>query len=215
MAKFYDATMRQCEAMCLGAWRSELLQGASGTVLEIGSGTGVNLPHYSDRVQRLILVEPDKHMRHRLSERAKEAAIQRIEIASYGAECIDIEDGTIDCVVSTLVLCSVNDQAASLREIHRLLRPGGTLLLIEHVYAQEYPSVARWQRLLSPFWKVMCCNCHLNRNTRQAVLQAGFDTVHVEDVQLQEAPSVIKHAIKGVARRQDHEGSSSGDRNPW
>ncbi|MBT5877306.1 MAG: class I SAM-dependent methyltransferase [Candidatus Latescibacteria bacterium] len=215
MAKFYDATMRQCEQACLGSWRSELLQSAAGTVLEIGSGTGVNLPHYSDNVQRLILVEPDKHMRHRLTARAKEPGNEHVEIASFGAESIDIEDETIDCVVSTLVLCSVSDQAASLSEIHRLLKPGGTLLLIEHVFAQQNPSVARWQKLLSPLWRVMCCNCHLNRNTRQAVHQAGFDTVQVEDTQMQEAPSVIKYAIKGVAHKQERRDSPAGVQNPW
>jgi ubiquinone/menaquinone biosynthesis C-methylase UbiE len=104
-------------------------------------------------------------------------------------------------VVSTLVLCSVEDQKTSLDEIYRLLRPGGTLRLIEHVVADSDPKTLRWQKILNPVWNFMCCNCHLTRDTASAIEQAGFRTDRLERAMIEEAPSVVKYNLRGIAEK--------------
>lgn len=198
-AKFYDATMREVEEACLGAWRAELLAKTTGDVLEIGAGTGVNLPYYPAGLRRLVLSEPDDNMRSLLSERAVSSGMSQAEVIASGAEGIDHPDASFDGVVSTLVLCSAGDPATALREIYRVLRPGGVFFVIEHVLAEHNPRIIKWQRLFNPIWKFMCCGCHLTRNTAAAIEQAGFVTNQLEQVRLESTPAVIQTGIKGMA----------------
>jgi SAM-dependent methyltransferase len=203
MAGIYDWFMRDLERACGDAWRKELLGGLDGAeVLEIGAGTGRNLEHYP-RLGRLVLAEPDPHMRKtlepRVSARAPEIAPDAT-IVTYGAESLDAPDASFDVVVSTLVLCSVGDVARSLSEMRRVLRPGGKLVFLEHVGAED-PKRRAWQRRIEPVWRPLAGNCHLCRDTKRSIEDAGFslETFVAEDA-LKALP-IIRSTIRGVARR--------------
>ena len=155
----------------MGERRARLLAGARGAVLEIGGGTGANLPHYRD-VERVTVSEPDPFMRRRLSPKL-EAALVPVEVSEAGAEALTFPDGSFDTVVSTLVLCTVPDQGSALAEVRRVLRPGGRLLFIEHVRAEG--SAARWQDRIEPVWGCVFGGCHPNRDTLVAIEAAGFE----------------------------------------
>ena len=200
MAKFYDVSMRKVEERCLGAWRSELLGEVSGDVLEIGSGTGVNLPYYPNTVKRLVLSEPDSNMRKQLQQKVSKLNREHISITQFSAESIDFPDASFDCVVSTLVLCSVTDQPICLREFRRVLRPGGKLVFLEHVAAEQDLRLYHWQKFFEPLWTFMGCNCHLTRNTESEIRQAGFNPVLIDRVSMEGAPPVVRPVIKGVAQ---------------
>jgi ubiquinone/menaquinone biosynthesis C-methylase UbiE len=148
-AALYDPIGASMERKWIGGRRRRLLAGARGAVLEIGGGTGANLSHYRD-VDRVIVVEPDPFMRKRLGQKLEDARVP-VEVSAAGAEALPFPDGSFDTVVSTLVLCTVPDQASALDEVRRVLRPGGRLLFIEHVRAAG--AMARWQDRIEPLWR--------------------------------------------------------------
>jgi ubiquinone/menaquinone biosynthesis C-methylase UbiE len=186
--------MRGCERRCLGEWRRELLAGVSGDVLEIGGGTGVNLQYYPETIHRLVLTEPDPNMRQQLLKSG-------MTVADFRAEKIELPDESFDCIVSTLVLCSVDSQADALKEAYRLLRPGGALFFIEHVVALDNEKLARWQKRLEPAWLWLSSNCHLAMDTARAIKEAGFEFIWLEEVSMRGAPAIVRPVIKGVARK--------------
>ncbi len=155
----------------MGRRRRRLLEGARGAVLEIGGGTGANLSHYRN-VDRVIVAEPDPFMRKRLGQKLEDTRVP-VEVSAAGAEALPFPDGSFDTVVSTLVLCTVPDQASALDEVRRVLRPGGRLLFIEHVRATG--SMARWQDRIEPLWGRLLGGCHPNRDTVAAIEEAGFE----------------------------------------
>ncbi|MGA0122392.1 MAG: class I SAM-dependent methyltransferase [Gaiellales bacterium] len=159
------------ESDAMRSWRRWVAGRAHGTVLELGAGTGANLPLY-DRaaVERLVLVEPSPAMRRRL---APAAARWGAELVDADADHLPLPDQTADAVVATLVLCSVPDPAAALAEIRRVLRPGGRLLLLEHVRAHD-AAAAAWQDRLDLVWRHLAQGCHPNRDTAASVRAAGF-----------------------------------------
>jgi len=197
IATFYDTLMRGCERRCLGRWRRELLAEVSGDVLEIGSGTGINLPYYPATVGKLVLTDPDPHMRRLL--RNKQRCGFNFEIAPYSAEKIDLPDASFDFIVSTLVLCSVSSPHDALKEIFRLLRPGGQLLFLEHVVASQNGKLHRWQKRIEPLWLKISGNCHLMRDTARTIRETGFHPVLIENVSMRGAPSFVRPMIKGAA----------------
>lgn len=200
MAAWYDRTMAETEAAGLRDWRADLLGGLSGEVLEIGAGTGLNLAHYPDTVTRLVLTEPDRHMRAKLEPKVTaRAAPFPIELSGAGVDPLPHADETFDAVVSTLVLCSVPDHEAALVEIHRVLRPGGKLVYLEHVAAYENPKRHKWQRRIEPFWKRLAGNCHLTRTTDQAIPAAGFDLVESRRESMRKSPAFVRVTVRGVA----------------
>jgi len=170
-AALYDRLGGTMERRWMGERRARLLAGARGAVLEIGGGTGANLPHYRN-VERVTVSEPDPFMRRRLSPRLERALVP-VEVSEAGAEALTFPDGSFDTVISTLVLCTVPDQASALAEIRRVLRPGGRLLFIEHVRAEG--STARWQDSIEPAWGYILGGCHPNRDTVAAIEAAGFE----------------------------------------
>ncbi len=178
-AAVYDPVLANAERAGLGAKRRELLSPLRGHVVEIGAGTGANLPHLGGGVEHLTLLEPTPEMAERLRVRASRAASNgtRVEVLEAPAEALPVGDGQVDAVVSTLVLCSVDDLAGSLAEIRRVLRPGGRLVLLEHVAARG--RAHRVQRLLEPAWRVAARGCHLTRDTGAALVDAGFDTAGI------------------------------------
>ena len=194
-AALCDLAGRRAERGPMGARRRELLREASGRVLEIGAGTGVNLPHYRE-VTALILVEPDAAMRRRLAPRAAAAPFP-VEVLDDPAERLPLADASVDAVVSTGVLCSVDDPARALAEARRALRPGGRLLFIEHVRAEGH--AARWQDRLTPAWRRLNAGCHPNRDTVAAIRAAGFVVTALRRLDDVPAPPWIRPIVAGVA----------------
>jgi ubiquinone/menaquinone biosynthesis C-methylase UbiE len=198
-AKYYDKGMRRLEENCLQAWRRNLLADASGEVLEIGAGTGANLGLYPDTVQSLVLAEPNPAMRGLLNERVVRFGDMRVCLNSSVTEELDFPDASFDSVVSTLVLCSVDDQVRSLRAIARVLKPGGRLFFLEHVRART-SGVVLLQYLRNPIQRVFGCNCHLTRDTGAAIRRAGFESVDYLDLDFLSEPVHERRFIIGEAR---------------
>jgi ubiquinone/menaquinone biosynthesis C-methylase UbiE len=192
----YDRQMAKTEKAQLGALRQRLLAAASGDVLEIGGGTGANLPYYRPEAGSLTITEPETAMVRRLERRAREQAPQA-KILRAPAEDLPFEDGTFDVVVSTLVLCGVSDQPRALRQLRRVLRPGGQLLFIEHVRSGD-PRLARHQDRMNWMCRlVVCCDC--NRPTLTSIEEAGFTVTDVEHLTFLNAPSFARPLIAGRA----------------
>jgi ubiquinone/menaquinone biosynthesis C-methylase UbiE len=191
-AALYDRAMAATEDAGLRDARRELLEGAHGRVLEVGAGTGANVGLYPAAVTELVLAEPEEPMARRLRPRAGGAAV-----VVAPAEALPFEDASFDTVVTTLVLCTVRDPAAAMAEIRRVLRPGGRLLLFEHVRSED-PGLARWQDRLTPIQRRIAHGCHPNRDTAALLEQAGF-TVDVEPTRIPKAPKYVRPAIRGTA----------------
>ncbi len=201
MAAVYDLVMRAPSRACLEDWRRELLQDVAGEVLEIGAGTGANVPHYPASVSRLVLSEPDPPMRAKLSARAERAGRRgRIEISSASASALPFPDGSFDVVVSTLVLCSVSDLDATLGEVRRVLRPTGRFVYLEHVAAEPHSSRLRFQTWIEPVWRKLAGNCHLTRRTGEAIRRAGFDVERETAADMRKALPIVRPTLRGVAR---------------
>lgn len=200
LANAYDSAMHKYEQRCLGQWRADLLAGARGELLEIGAGTGINLPHYPDQVDHLIVSEPDPQMHKQLLKRISSLPKSLTRATNWSAEQIDLPDQSIDTIVSTLVLCSVNNLQQSLRELHRVLRPGGQLLFLEHVVATE-DKTQRWQKICQPLWKCCCGNCHLTRDTASNIEAVGLTIEKLCAADIPGAPSIVRRTIRGCARK--------------
>jgi ubiquinone/menaquinone biosynthesis C-methylase UbiE len=194
-AALYDRMNGAMERDWMGERRSHLLSGARGTVLEIGGGTGANLPHYRN-VERVTVSEPDPFMREKLRRKLTTAHVP-VKVSEAGAEALPFPDGSFDTVVSTLVLCTVRDQELALAEIRRVLRPGGRLLFIEHVRSEG--RMAHWQDRIEPLWKRLLAGCHPNRDTVAAIEAAGFEIEALESFEPPVYLSGITPHVQGAA----------------
>ncbi|MEZ4293521.1 MAG: methyltransferase domain-containing protein [Polyangiaceae bacterium] len=207
MSLIYDRFMSNVEEACLVEWRADLLRDLAGEVLEIGAGTGANLPHYPRAVTRLVLTEPDRHMRLKLHERvwherARAPSPSRaLDITPAPSDALPFPDSTFDAVVSTLVLCSVPDPARSLAEMRRVLRPAGKLIYLEHVAAEDRPDRLAWQRRIEPAWKHLAGNCHLTRRTADTIRAAGFTIDREQRESMHKAMFFTRPTIRGVAHK--------------
>jgi ubiquinone/menaquinone biosynthesis C-methylase UbiE len=195
-AALYDRMMRRGEERSMGKRRGELVANAHGRTLEIGAGTGANIPHYPDAIQELILAEPFEPMRRRLERKLGETG-KSASTLDAAAEAIPLEDESVDTVVSTLVLCTVDFPAVALAEVGRVLRPGGQLLFIEHVRSHS-PRVARWQDRMETPWRHFGAGCRCNRDTIASIAAAGFSTQH-EDVHWRGVPPIVAPLVIGRA----------------
>ncbi|MDX2481648.1 MAG: class I SAM-dependent methyltransferase [Desulfuromusa sp.] len=200
MAKSYDYAMRSTEKKCLYGWRKELLSQASGDLLEIGAGTGVNLQHYPESVTQIVLSEPDAQMRKKLQRKTVETQKDRFHITDWGADSIEMPDASFDTIVSTLVLCSVPSLETSLKEIYRLLRPDGTFLFLEHVIS-NHPSTLTWQHRIEPFWSLCAGNCRLTRDTAAAIHATGLKIEQLTEAPMTGTPAFVRRTIRGAARK--------------
>jgi SAM-dependent methyltransferase len=198
-AAIYDRMCAGTESAGLGDMRARLLSVARGATLELGAGTGANLEHYPDAVTELALTEPSEHMARRL--RAKLAADGRsAEVVIAPGERLPFEDGRFDTVVGTLMLCTAPDPAAVLGEAARVLKPGGSLLFLEHVRSEE-PKLARWQDRLERPWGFVGAGCHPNRDTLATITASGLEVEEVERGELPKAPPLVRPVISGRATR--------------
>ena len=180
----------------MSAMRGGLLAAADGRVLEIGGGTGANLRFY-DGVGSLVVTEPEPAMLRRLQEKAREQT-PGADVVQAPAEALPFEDESFDTVVSTLVLCGV-DQDRSLREVRRVLRPGGRLLFLEHVRSDD-PALARFQDRMN-WLNRLVVGCDCNRQTLSAIEGAGFEVSRLERAAMPEAPKFVRPLIVGAAVR--------------
>jgi ubiquinone/menaquinone biosynthesis C-methylase UbiE len=201
-AAMYDRMLRGTERAGLEDMRAELLAEARGRTLELGAGTGLNLAHYTSEVTELVLTEPDPHMAQRLRKRLEEEppAPDRVEVLETPAERLPFEDGRFDSVVSTLVLCSVEDPAAATGEIVRVLKPDGRLLYLEHVRSGDR-GLARWQDRLERPWGWLGAGCHPNRDTVAQLQAAGLETESLVRDRLPKAPPIVRPMVRGSAGR--------------
>jgi len=195
-ARLYDRGLAATEAAGLAARRAALLGGARGRVLELGAGTGLNLAHYPAGLTELVLTEPDAPMLARLRERAARADVPATIVAAP-AERLPFPDASFDTVVATLTLCTVADVPAALREVRRVLVPGGRLLFIEHVRAGD-ARAARHQDRLHPLWLRVGHGCHCNRATLAAI-EDVLDVQEVEHGHMPRAPRIVQPLIAGTA----------------
>ena len=175
--------------------KRDLLGSLEGTIVEIGPGTGTNFRYYPRGV-RWIGVEPNPYM-HPYLRRAGNAAGIEVDVRQNHAENMGLADGSADVVVTTAVLCSVHDQARTLQEIRRVLKPGGQLVFLEHVGADRTTSLRKVQGLVRPFWRCIADGCDPARDTGEAIIEAGFKPIHFESFTLPLGP-VATH-IAGTA----------------
>lgn len=195
-AFMYDRMSARAEDAGLRELRRRLLADAQGRVLEIGGGTGANLLLYGPEVESLTVTDPEEPMLRRLDRKAREQA-PLTNVLRARAEELPFADNSFDTVVSTLVLCGVEDQQASLREIRRVLRPGGRFLFLEHVRSDE-PKVARLQDRINAVNHFMV-RCDCNRATLESIEAEGFEVTKLERTELPKAPKFTRPAIVGVA----------------
>lgn len=192
----YDRQMAKVERAGLGALRATLLSAADGRVLEIGAGTGANLPHYGAGVESLTVTEPELPMVRRLERRVREQA-PLTKVLRAPAEDLPFDDDTFDTVVSTLVLCGVDDQPRALRELRRVLRPGGKLILIEHVRSDE-ARLARLQDRMNGLNRFVA-GCECNRPTLDSIRAEGFEVGQLERTTWKKVPPFVRPLIVGAA----------------
>jgi ubiquinone/menaquinone biosynthesis C-methylase UbiE len=197
-ARLYDWFMAGAEKACLKQWRKELLGRASGRILEIGAGTGASLEAYpAAALESLVLSDPDKHMLRILEKRCRERAAVRT--AKMAADALPFQDGELDCVVSMLVLCTVADQGRALREMRRVLKPGGHLIFLEHVAAPADSERYKWQCRLRWVWGKIACGCDVTRRTEEAILANGFDFKEIVRGSMRKAMPILRPCIRGIA----------------
>ena len=193
----YDRVMAASERAGLREHRRRALAGASGRTLELGAGTGLNHDLYPDAVSELVLTEPFGPMADRLRRRV--AGLDRpVEVVQAAAEHLPFPDDSFDTAACTLVLCTVDDPPAALRELARVLRPGGRLLFLEHVRAQD-ARLARWQDRLHAPWYVFGHGCHCNRDTLATLEASPLEVETVERGTVPKAIPLVRPMILGGA----------------
>lgn len=193
----YDPLLWVAERAGMGQRRAALLSQARGKVLELGAGTGLNLPYYPDRLDELVLTEPSPPMVAKLERRAKQyGTTSSVMVAE--AERLPFEDDRFDTVVSTLVLCTVNEPRQAIDEIARVLRPGGNLLFLEHVRADSR-RLARWQDRLHRPWHAFAAGCNANRPTVDLLRESPLRVEAVERERWSWMPALVHPLAIGTA----------------
>jgi ubiquinone/menaquinone biosynthesis C-methylase UbiE len=187
-------SMRQKD---LVAYRSRIVPAAEGRVLEIGIGSGLNLPFYSRNVSHVIGLEPSPKLLA-MARRAERTASGSVEFIEGSAEAIPLKDASVDTVVTTWTLCSIPDAARALHNMRRVLRPGGHLLFVEHGRAPD-PNVVWWQDRMTPVWKRLGGGCHLNRAIGTLIEDAGFQFNRLETGYMR-GPKPMTYMYEGSAR---------------
>jgi ubiquinone/menaquinone biosynthesis C-methylase UbiE len=197
ISRLYDRFLEGTERAGLRDWRRALLAEARGEVLELGAGTGGNLVHYPPAVTRLVVSEPDRHMRAMLHRKLRHR--DDVQVLDVPGEALPFPASSFDTVVATLVLCSVQEPAPVLSEVRRVLRPGGAFLFLEHVSAPPRSWSRRAQGAIEPVWKHVAGNCHLTRDTGTLLRATGFEVARIADEPLPGSGPLMR-SIRGIAR---------------
>jgi ubiquinone/menaquinone biosynthesis C-methylase UbiE len=177
-SRLYDPLMVLPDTLGLRRLREKTLRGLRGRVLELGIGTGRNIPLYPPALGSLVGVDPDEVMLRKAGKRAREASFP-VELIPASAEGLPFENESFDAVVATLAFCTIPEPEKALSETRRVLKTGGEFRLLEHV-KMEHEPVAWLQEKVTPLWKHLAGGCHLDRDTLVAVREAGFDAERVE-----------------------------------
>lgn len=202
-ALVYDRlVMKRSQDAGLADARRDALALARGEVLEIGAGTGLNLPAYPRTgITRLVLTEPHEPMRRQIEAKVAQTAAP-VEVVDAVAEHLPFDDATFDTVTGTLVLCEADDPAAALDEIARVLKPGGRYLFLEHVRSDD-PALARRQDRWARLWRATAGGCNCNRDTLATVAASGLDVERHRIGRFPKAPRIVSPLLSGVAVRGD------------
>jgi ubiquinone/menaquinone biosynthesis C-methylase UbiE len=177
--------------------RRRALAGVCGDVLEIGFGSGLNLPHYPPQVLKITAVDCNAGTLRLAARQLEQSPIDVAHIVG-SSERLPTPNGSFDSVVSAFTLCSIRDVAAALREVRRVLRPGGRYFFLEHGLSSE-PKIARWQHRCTPITRWLGEGCHLDRPIRRLVEAAGFQTMHCEEHELPSLGKLGGYLYRGVA----------------
>ncbi len=180
----------------LTRYRRQLIPAATGDIVEIGIGSGLNLPFYGDGVSGVRAVDPSAPMQ-RWAARAGRGERFPVDVVQAPAEALPFETASADTVISTWTLCSVADPARALAEVRRVLKPGGRFLLVEHGLAPE-GATARWQRRINPVWRPCSGGCNINRPIERLLTEGGFDCTHLEKG-FDGAPAILTYMTWGAA----------------
>ena len=183
----------------LNGFRQDALLKTGGEVLEIGFGTGLNLPHYPDSVQQIDAVDVNPGMYHLARKRIEKS---EISVTNYNlsGENLPMEDSSYDCVACTFTLCSIADVSKALFEINRVLKPGGKFVFLEHGLS-DAPKIQVWQHRLNPLQNIIGDGCHLNRDMDQLIRGAAFEMKSLKRFQLPLLPRFIGHCFQGIAAK--------------
>ena len=180
--------------------RKETLESTTGSVLEIGFGTGLNLPHYPPQVTTLTVVEPERMLASRVARRISEAHMPVELLKLDASRPLPFDDNSFDSVVTTLTLCSIADLAPALAEIRRVLKFEGPYVFLEHGRSDD-PRVAKRQDFFNPIQRMIARGCNMNRPIDRLVKDAGFDIVTLERFLIPDAPRVLSEMYRGAARK--------------
>jgi ubiquinone/menaquinone biosynthesis C-methylase UbiE len=183
----------------VATYRRELLAQARGNILEIGFGTGLNLPYYPPDVGKVTAVDPNVGMYRRARGRIKRAGVE-VDRRVLGGERLPFEDGTFDCAVSTFTLCSIEGAAQALREVYRVLKVGGEFLFLEHGLSPQ-ANVRKWQRRLNWVQMRLAGGCRLDRDMRALVSAQPFSSVMMGEFYLEKTPKTHGYLYRGVAKK--------------
>lgn len=194
LPRLLDLAMRQRQ---LGRYRRQIVPQARGRVLEIGIGSGLNLPFYGNAAETILGLDPSAALLSMARRRAGEAGV-RTDLLLGSASDIPLEDATLDTVVMTWTLCSLPDPLAALREMRRVLKPAGALLFVEHGLSPE-STVARWQHRLTPLWRRISGGCHLDRKIDDLIGMAGFEVAELR-TEYARGPRPMTYMYQGKAR---------------
>jgi len=202
---FYSQTIfpRICDYLLgqpfIGEYRKELLANVDGRILEIGFGTGLNLPHCPENVRRITTVDPNPGM-HKLAQRRIQQAGIEVEHHKIRGEQLPLADQSFDCVVSTFTLCSVADPGRSTKEVFRVLRPGGRFFFLEHGLSPE-AVIQRWQRRMNWLHSLWGDSCRLDRNIKELVAAQPYSAIDSREHYLEKMPKISGYVYRGVARK--------------
>ena len=177
--------------------RRQFLAEARGQVIEIGCGTGLNIPHYPRAVISLTAIEPANMLPAKVEQRMADAQM-RIHLLRLSAEKLPFEDHKFDCAVSSWTVCSIPDPLAALREVRRVLKPGGRFYFLEHGRSDD-DKVARWQDRLNPLQRLFGCGCNMNRRIDELVVSAGLKLERLDRYRMETVPKLWGEMYRGAA----------------